>query len=501
MSKINQITVDGVTYDVQDMTATPRMLVDDKEGLESGVYDKTRYDAFRAKYPNRVYLERYKEVDGVEHEYIYNKVALTGTTETPEDFDTGEEGYHLDSVPLRLGGGQEGGDTWYRDGHIRVPALSVDEFPTKDDAKGFAIGRVYADSAILRNNARRLVKSADTLDDKCLAVESTNGVSSYLKFHLSNSASFTNVVFQTALWWDGTNATGGDIEFFLDDNNGNRGFLFYVKHDLVGMFSAGGNSKQVDMKPYMPFNKWVNLRIEFKDSESTKIYVDDTLVIEAGAGTLGGISSYVQFVASKAFEGKIALANVALIITNDEPNLTNDDYFDLDGYTSLPTSISDGERGIIRSATSDVWSVKECENFTGEGEYVVVNKKYLKKMLENAGSSGGGKLYLHSIYINAADYDYGVESESQAYISFYSTSPDPINTFEKAVNNATLIKNANLLYGYYNPSERHRVRYLDFTSENLKVYYYPNENNYYNENYQYDPTLHMIDISDTVTEV
>lgn len=422
--KINTLRVGGVDYDIEDkrIGETPlveRMTYEDEKGLESGIYNKERYDAFREKYPNRVYLERYKEVDGVKHEYIYNKVALTDKAESPEDFDTEDAGYYLDSVPLRLGGRQKDGPEWYRNGHIRVPALSVDEFPTQSDAKGFAIGSIYADSAVQRNNERRLHKVAETIDDKCLAVESVAGNSSYLKFYTDDDSGFGDYIFQASLWWDGTNATGGDIEVFLDDSNDNRGFLFYVTHDFVGRLRIGSDTFRVDMKPYMPFKKWVNLRIEFINGVSTKVYVDDTFVIGAGAVTLEGVFASVQFVASKAFEGRVALANVALS-TNITPNLPSEDYFDYDEYIEIPTSIELGRRGMIRSNTADVWGIEQCEDFTGEGEYVVVNKKYLRKLLGSAGSSGG-KLYRHIISLSIPPSDW-----VNLTAVYYSSSNTPL---------------------------------------------------------------------------
>lgn len=448
-----------------------RMPAIDRKYIERGLVDETRYNAFREKHPNRIYVERYKDGE----EYVYNKIALTGTPEPPEDFDKEDAGYMLDSIPMRLGGGEKDGEFAFRKGHIRVPHLSADEFPTEQEAGGFAIPRIYADTAILRNNTKRSIKKADTLDDKCLCVNSRENVSSNVSFYSGNNE-HAYCVFKTALWWDCANAKGGDIEFILYDITKTLLFLCVIRPNLtgyIGKASSTGNKVDFDLKNILSFGKWAKIRIEY--ASSVRLYVNDFMIADTTLVNTTTNSLYMQVVSSKAISGNIALANVAFLTSAKKANVKGNHYFDLDNYTDIPTSDSSTGKKIIRWG-DDVWHIEECEEFTGEGEFVVVNKKYLRKMLENVGGGGTNtKMYRHELR-----FDYMVETafDFSATISFISTDSTPIDSYDMFLANADKIKTAEILTVrsfYYadisNPVEYYEVVNVEITEDAFNVHY------------------------------
>lgn len=412
-----------------------RMPAIDRKYIERGLVDETRYNAFREKHPNRIYVERYKDGE----EYVYNKIALTGTPEPPEDFDKEDAGYMLDSIPMRLGGGEKDGEFAFRKGHIRVPHLSADEFPTEQEAGGFAIPRIYADTAILRNNTKRSIKKADTLDDKCLCVNSRENVSSNVSFYSGNNE-HAYCVFKTALWWDCANATGGDIEFILYDITKTLQFLCVIRPNLtgyIGKASSTGNKVDFDLKNILSFGKWAKIRIEY--ASSVRLYVNDFMIADTTLVNTTTNTLYMQVVSSKAISGNIALANVAFLTSAKKANVKGNHYFDLDNYTDIPTSDSSTGKKIIRWG-DDVWHIEECEEFTGEGEFVVVNKKYLRKMLENVGGGGTNtKMYRHRICMS---FECEATHWGKIYCDILSSDSTHINTFDALYANADKLSSA-----------------------------------------------------------
>lgn len=428
-------------------TVVERMLEVDKRGLESGDYNKEQYDTFRAKFPNRVYLEKYnKYADGSEVERIYNKVALTAMPEAPWDFDEGDYGYRLESVPLRLGGGKPTDPGAYQEGHIRVPKLSKSEFPKEEDAKTFAITKVYADSAIVEGYQVPLIKSGYTLDDKCICVESKSGVYSSISTYGDNPNT-GYVAFEAAVWCDFSNNTSGNIEFFGYDRSHNRGLFFYIGYDLKVHVQTSNGYSSFDARNYIRSKEWFKLRVEMVSGASIKIFINDELMIQTVAGTFAGQNIYMLIGLTSAFVGKIALANVAFLTASSRRELSDENYYNLDEYTNLTTTVptQTTRKVIVRSDTTDVWNVEDYETFTDDDGYVLVNKKYLRKMLENAGggsSGGASKIYKHTVTFNwccEAAYYFA------AIISFNSTDSTPINTQTQFLKNAEKIKTAEIV--------------------------------------------------------
>lgn len=517
MAKINEITVGGVTYDIQDKNASPqsfaeRMLEVDKRGLESGDYNKEQYDAFRQKYPNRVYLEKYnKYADGSEVERIYNKVALTAMPEAPWDFDEGDYGYRLESVPLRLGGGKPTDAGAYQEGHIRVPKLSKSEFPKEEDAKTFAITKVYADSAIVEGYQVPLIKSGCTLDDKCICVDSKNGVYSSVSIYSGNSNK-NYVVFESAVWCDFSKNTSGNLEFSGYDANKNRAILFYFDANLKGYVQISGGYATFEAKPHIRSREWFKLRIEMVSSTSIKVFINDELMVETEAGTFSSSNLYMTISPSTAFAGKVAFANIAFLTASSERELSEEDYYDLDEYSELSTTIpSAGVKTIIRRASNDVWNVSDYETFTNDDGYVLVNKKYLRKMLENAG--GGNKLkYQHKVTVY---FDGDWNNQFGGTITFLSNENTPItsieefNSYRESINNnATSYDDFYLLHpsadnddatvSYY---KIERIEFYDGEyNEMAMVYYYETAGGTL-KNIEYSANWTSSAITDVVTEV
>lgn len=475
MKKVNQINIGSEIFDIEDKRidegeVPERMLEVDKRGLESGDYNKDQYDAFREKFPNRVYLEKYnKYPDGSEVERIYNKVALTAYPDPPEDFDEGDKGYMLESVPTRCGGGFPDSDTAYQKGHIRVPALSIDEFPTEDDAQSFAITRTYADSAIIRHNIRKTIKKADTLDDKCIGVNTTKNVSSSLSFY-SDNANSKYSIFKCSVWRDFSTSTSGSFEITLNDTSGNILFyaiIFPYNTWLSYLSRPSGKRVYFDAKVHMPYGQWSNIYIEYNattGSPYAKLYINEELVatLDGTSTDIGTTSNQIYMTVTNSMDlvGKVALANIAFLTANSATALTSDNYFDLDNYTEIPTSDSSTGKKIIRNGAADVWSIAECEDFTGEGEYVVVNKKYLRKMLENIGAVDTRKKYKHNLYFTMYA---GAIDMMDVDITIVTFDETPITTTDMVCANID----------YLNNPEEVSIRYwYDSNNEYADSYYF-----------------------------
>ena len=421
--------------------AVERMLEVDKRGLESGDYNKEQYDTFRQKFPNRVYLEKYnKYSDGSEVERIYNKVALTAYPDPPEDFDEGDKGYMLESVPTRCGGGFPDSATAYQKGHIRVPALSVGDFPTNEDAQSFATPKKYVDTAIIKafdkKDFQKINRYANTIDDKCIGVTATNGVSSGLQIY-DNDGKSKYAVFKCSLWRDNS-SSGGDasLELHLTDSSGIAfcyAIIFPYNTQQSYLSRPGGKRVDFDAKVHLPYGKWSEVYLEYDANACARLYIDDELVAETTDINPTNRPINVQVVSSRALQGHIALTNISFLTADIPTELTDAYRFYYDNSSDwFTTSATTGKR--IARYGSDTWEIQSVEDFTGDDGYVLVNKKYLRKMLEGVGTGGNSvKMYNHAITI-----DTSVESTMMGTLSFSFQSPDPtpINTFDLLYANA-----------------------------------------------------------------
>ena len=362
--------------------------------------------------------------------------------------------------------------------------------------EGEVVKLVDLQTAVLGNNYNNLVKMTMTPDEKCLCVNSIRD--NYSNVSLFNGEG-TAAMFRSLMWFGTAVGGNGSVEITLYDGS-NRNYDIIINNSLSGYIKKNSTSDTInfDASNLIHRNEWNKIYVDYL-YQTVLLYINDTLVARLvdKFNTLN--VTQIMIAASKELTGKLALSNI--YYQAGSPGdvgavLTEEDYFDLDNYTDIPTSDTSTGKKIIRGG-DDVWSVDTTENFTGEGEYVVVNKKYLRKILENAGTGGGGKLYLHSmrIYYNESE----IANFYDVYCSFYSTSGDAITTVDKIKTNAELIKNANIIKGYCNEMEYYKPAYIDYTGSNIKVYYFVSDNMQIGSYDYLNDTPNIIE--DTVTEV
>ena len=238
----------------------------DEEGLAKGWYDKAALEKFQNSF-NRVYVEQSK------NRGIYAKVALTASGKfeaqpTDYDIDDQEIPYYLGSIPTRLNGSEKDpdfgdADTRYRVGHIKVPPVDVDNFPTVDEANEFATSKLYVDTAIDKkieenNNTENIYYSPD-IDNRSITVSRDGSVDNkstelYInKDYKIDSTTDNYFKFKTNFKWSVTDNSQGDFYFCIRDSGGLRGYIYLNLKDNT--IKTKARSTKLNLNAILPQNE------------------------------------------------------------------------------------------------------------------------------------------------------------------------------------------------------------------------------------------------------
>ena len=456
-TRFKTYTADYVNDDgeIVDFDGNPSVFTDEAEYY----LNLNLYKAFKTK--NRVYVERGNNSSGrwrgpypmytlsydgtaLKNPWLYketwykiyfNKAPGTFIYETAEDYIAAIVNGHempppapkasdfigLDSIVQRTGDSE--GALPGAAGHIRVPSRSIDDFDampevTKNVAKEFAITRVYADSAITRNNNDVIVPfvenqirySIDNLtnqkQDEQIYVDSHNGVYSKITFTpenraLGNDQYYQGKIFRTYLTFDGETKGGSGIQFELWHNS-SRIFQVLLGDGVIQTnYNHPGNDpdfsnssfKKIVNVPELVGNGTILLEIIHNSNTDLKgwigVRINGKLIVDCPPWGIGDITS-LTVAATGGTTGKIYFTDTAFYDTyldyfdnepyafNPVPSTTLNDCYDLSaiGIGPLPYS---GSKIIVNGSYADTWQIIERDN-----DADIPNKEYVEAYVNNA---------------------------------------------------------------------------------------------------------------------
>lgn len=340
----------------------------DEEGLAKGWYDANALEKFQNQF-NRVYVEQSR------NRGIYAKVALTASgklSSQPKDYDIDDQEipYYLGSIPTRLPGSEQDPDfddtdTRYRVGHIKVPPVDVDNFPTADEAKEFATSKLYVDSAIDKSKTELenvlLSNNNSVRNYKCKSLHS--GVISGCKItstktavlHINPKYNYTGSLGDHFFKFDSLfkySSNVGDIYFAMQDTT-LRGYIYL--NTRTGRIYSKSGINFISASSILPKDTWVHISIYGRLGGNTYLDIDGNKYNIGVAYPIPDENTHLKFIISlsQSFSGNVALSNIKYDVGTDSK-------ISSEGYEGTYINLIDGE---LSTSTSDTLYVKSDEGF------------------------------------------------------------------------------------------------------------------------------------------
>lgn len=369
----------------------------DEEGLAKGWYDATALEKFQNNF-NRVYVEQSK------NRGIYAKVALTSSGKlsaqpTDYDIDDQEIPYYLGSIPTRLNGSKQdpdfnGADTLYRVGHIKVPPIDVDNFPTADEADEFAISKLYVDSAIDKkieeNNNFENVYYTPNIDDYCIAVTRDGTVDDKTtEVYINNNYKIDTTTdnyfkFKSNFKWNTTN-NAGELYLCIRDSKGLKGYI-YLQPSANTIKTNGNINTGLALNSIIPQNETVKLSIFGKLGGMSYLQINDVIYeLNEKAFSIPAADDIIYFTISlsKTFNGGASISEVGYILGTDA-SINSASYkvekIDISEYPRDLAIPNDKNSRIYSTHTNYPWITRVRD----DNNTVVANKRYVIDTLANS---------------------------------------------------------------------------------------------------------------------